>query len=190
VRLKSRAWVLVAALGLSTHALSVAAQGAAQPAAVEGAGRAGLSQDVSARRARMMDRLGPDAMLILLSAPVRNYSLDVDYEYRQDSNLYYLSGLAQEDTALVLMPGNATRREILFVKDQDPSQEHWHGRTATHEQVTARTGVRTVLSIRQFEPFVSAMLSRRAFENIVDDKEAANFFEALGAGRARGSPSR
>ena len=32
------------------------------------------------------------------------------------------------------MPGNATRREILFVKDRDPVQEHWRGRTLTREE--------------------------------------------------------
>ena len=46
-----------------------------------------------------MERLGPDAMLILWSAPPQRYSLDIDYEYRQDSNLYYLTGLTQEDTS-------------------------------------------------------------------------------------------
>src|SRR5262245_20200829 len=119
-----------------------------------------LSEDVTARRARVMDRLGRDAMLIVLSAPTRTYSLDVDYEYRQDSNLYYLTGLAQEDTILVLMPGNTTRREILFVKDRDPVREHWSGRTFSHADVTARTGIRTVLSRTRFDGFLAAMLSR------------------------------
>ena len=64
-----------------------------------------LSDDLSARRARVMEALGPDAMLILWSAPSRTYSLDVSYEYRQDSNLYYLTGITQADTILVLMPG-------------------------------------------------------------------------------------
>src|SRR5213593_3765768 len=76
-----------------------------------------LSDDVKARRARVMEKLGPDAMLILWSAPAQRYSLDIDYEYRQDSNLYYLTGLTQENTILVLMPGNKTWRELLFVKD-------------------------------------------------------------------------
>ena len=53
------------------------------------------SDDLKARRARMMQRLGPDAMLVLFSAPLRNYSLDVSYEYRQDSNLYYLAGMTE-----------------------------------------------------------------------------------------------
>jgi len=87
-----------------------------------------FSDDLAARRSRLMQRLGPDTMLVLLSAPTRVYSNDVDYEYHQDPNLYYLTGITQEDTALVLMPGNGTRREILFIKDRNPEREHWTGR--------------------------------------------------------------
>jgi Xaa-Pro aminopeptidase len=147
--------------------------------------RAGdLSDDLAARRVRVMDRLGPDAMLVLLSAPARPYSLDVDYEYRQDSNLYYLTALAQESTSLVLMPGNGTRREIVFVKDKDPAREHWRGRVLSHAEVTARTGIHTVLSAGQLDAFLAAILARRTYGG-VDDKDAAKFFEALDAGRAR-----
>jgi Xaa-Pro aminopeptidase len=144
-----------------------------------------LGDDLGARRARVMDRLGPDAMLILLSAPTRTYSLDVDYEYRQDSNFYYLTGLSQEDTVLVLMPGNATRREVLFVKDRDPSREHWYGRSLSHAEATARTGIRTVLARGRFESFIGAMLSRRGFDGTVDAGEATRFFDALSEGRGR-----
>ncbi|PYR50241.1 MAG: hypothetical protein DMF89_10020 [Acidobacteria bacterium] len=144
-----------------------------------------LSDDLSTRRARLMERLGPDAMLVVLSAPTRTYSLDVDYEYRQDSNLYYLTGLTQEDTALVLMPGNATRRELLFVKDRNASDEHWSGRSLSHAEATARTGIHTVLSYARFESFLGAILSRVGLEHSVDAADAAHFFTALSEGRAR-----
>src|SRR5438105_6072261 len=142
------------------------------------------TEDFAARRARVMERLGPDAILALWSAPARNYSRDVDYEYRQDSNLYYLTGMTQEDTILVLMPGNQMRRELLFVKDKDLSQEHWRGRTLSHDEATTRTGIRTVMSTTRFEAFVAAMLSRRPFDSITDT-EASRFFDALSGGRAR-----
>jgi Xaa-Pro aminopeptidase len=148
------------------------------------AGASELSEDLAARRARVMERLGPDAILVLTSAPTRTYSLDVDYEYRQDSNLYYLTGIAQEETALVLMAGNAARREILFVKDRDVTQEHWRGRVLTREEASARSGIREVLSSAQFDAFLAAMLRRRASGNI-DGTDAARFFDALAAGRAR-----
>jgi Xaa-Pro aminopeptidase len=143
-----------------------------------------LSEDLAARRERLMERLGPEAMLILFSAPVRNYSHDVDHEYRQDSNLYYLTGMTQDETMLVLMPGNASRREILFVRDRDPVREHWEGRLMSRDEAASHTGIRTVLSNREFEPFVAAMLSRQPFGG-VDDREAAAFFGALAEGRAR-----
>ena len=104
-----------------------------------------FSDDLAARRARVMDRLGPEAMLILWSAPTARYSNDVDYKYRQDSNLYYLTGVTQPDTMLILMPGNETRREILFVKDRNPAQEHWTGPLLSTEEARARTGIETVL---------------------------------------------
>ncbi|MEP7306087.1 MAG: aminopeptidase P family protein [Acidobacteriota bacterium] len=142
-----------------------------------------LSDDLRARRARVMERLGPDTMLILWSAPVQRYSLDIDYEYRQDSNLYYLTGLAQEGTMLVLMPGNVERRDVLFIKDKDPAQEHWRGRTLTTDEARARTGIETVLVNSQFEAFVASMLGRQA-SAAVTARDAARFFDALSADRA------
>ena len=154
-------------------------------AAAAGAASASeLSDDLSARRARVMDRLGPDTMLILWSAPAQRYSLDIDYEYRQDSNLYYLTGISQEGTILVLMPGNVAARAVLFIKDKDPALEHWRGRTLTTDEARARTGIDAVLVSSQFEPFVAGMLGRQGHGSVTG-KDAARFFEALAADRAR-----
>ena len=79
------------------------------------AGADGAADDLKARRARLMERLGPDALFVAWSAPTRLYSLDIDYEYRQDSNLLYLTGIDQEGTILMLLPGHPRRKEILFV---------------------------------------------------------------------------
>jgi Xaa-Pro aminopeptidase len=143
-----------------------------------------LSDDLTARRARVMERLGPEAMLVLQSAPTRTYSLDIDYEYRQDSNLYYLTGLTQAGTVLILMPGNTSRKEVLFVKPRDPNEEHWTGPRLSIDQAAAETGIRTVMTTDQFEPFLEAVLNRQP-SGAVTATEAATFFEALGAGRAR-----
>ena len=96
-----------------------------------------LQDDLKARRARVMERLGPDSLAIFWSAPTRVYSADVDYEYRQDSNLLYLTGVDQDETILVLMPGNETRKEVLFVREFDARREHWNGHSLTPEEATA-----------------------------------------------------
>jgi Xaa-Pro aminopeptidase len=143
-----------------------------------------FSDDLAARRARVMDRLGPEAMLILWSAPTVRYSNDVDYKYRQDSYLYYLTGVTQPGTMLVLMPGNETRREILFIKDRDPERELWTGPLLSTDEARAQTGISTVLPSSQFEPFATAMLAGRSSGGI-SATEASRFFDALSAVKAR-----
>jgi Xaa-Pro aminopeptidase len=143
-----------------------------------------FSDDLAARRARVMEAIGPDTMLILWAAPTARFSNDVDYVYRQDANLYYLTGIAQPDTMLVLMPGNETARDILFIKERNPAQEHWTGRVLSVDEARARSGIQTVFPSTQFEPFVTALLARRGF-GTVGAKQAARFFEALSEGRAR-----
>jgi len=142
-----------------------------------------LQDDLQARRTRLLERLTPETLAIFWSAPVRTYSHDVEYEYRQDSNFLYLTGIDQPETILVLMPGNASRREILFISEADPRREHWEGHMLTPAEATAQSGVQTVMTVDQFEPFIASMFSRRAMRG--EPAEYAKFFAALGDGRAR-----
>jgi Xaa-Pro aminopeptidase len=142
-----------------------------------------LQEDLKARRARAMERLGPDALAIFWSAPVRVYSLDVDYEYRQDSNFYYLTGIDQPESILVVMPGNATRREILFVREADARREHWEGHTLTPAEASEASGITTVMTAGQFEPFITAMFSKRPMG--APETEYAKFFAAIAESRAK-----
>jgi Xaa-Pro aminopeptidase len=145
-----------------------------------------LQDDLKARRSRAMEALGPEALAIFWSAPVRVYSHDVEYEYRQDSNLFYLTGIDQEDTVLVLMPGNETRREILFVREADARREHWQGHTLTAAEASAQSGIETVLTASQFEPFIAAMFSKRPMPpQGLGANEYQRFFEALTGRKAR-----
>lgn len=142
-----------------------------------------LQDDLAGRRARLMEALTPGTLAIVWSAPTRVYSHDVDYEYRQDSDFFYLTGIDQPETILVLMPGNETRREILFVSEANPRREHWEGHLLTPDEATAQSGIRTVMTVNQFEPFIAAMFSRRPMG--AGEEEYASFFTALAGDRAR-----
>jgi len=142
-----------------------------------------VQDDLKARRSHAMERLGPDAIAIFWSAPARVYSTDVNYEYRQDSNLLYLTGIDQEETVLVLMPGNETRKEILFVREADARREHWNGHSLTPTEASAASGIETVMTLNQFEPRVAAIFSKRATSE--SPTEYARFFQALTDGRAK-----
>ena len=105
---------------------------------------------------------------ILWSAPPRVYSRDVDYEYRQDSDLLYLTGVEQPETILVLVPGSRTRKEILFIRPSNPRREHYVGHFPTVEEARAQTGIETVFLTTQFDEFLASMFNRRPFGLSVD----------------------
>jgi Xaa-Pro aminopeptidase len=156
------------------------------------AGSAGadeLRDDLVARRGRVLEKLDPATMLILFSPEPKVYSHDVDYEYRQDSTLYYLTGIDQEETVLVMLPGARTRRAVLFVRPPDPRREHWDGHRLTKEEATARSGIEAVYYTTEFEGFFQSMMDRRPYgyrrsaaEGLA---EFEGFFSAVAGDRAR-----
>ena len=164
--------------------LLVAAAGVLVFAAAAAAGP--LQDDLTARRARLIERLGPSALAIFWSAEPKVYSLDTDYEFRQDSDMLYLTGIAQEGAILVLMPGNRTQKEVLFIREPNPRREHWNGHSLTKEEAAAESGIKKVYYAGEFESFVTAMFNRRPHgvrRGEVTD-EFDTFFDAVGANRA------
>jgi Xaa-Pro aminopeptidase len=99
--------------------------------------------------------------------------------------MLHLTGLTQPETVLVLMPGNKTRREVLFVREPDAHREHREGHVLTKDEASAASGVGTVYYISEFEPFLTAMVNRRAYgDPVAGTQEHATFFAAVASGRA------
>jgi Xaa-Pro aminopeptidase len=144
-----------------------------------------FQDDLVARRARVMEQLSPESMVILWSAPVQVYSHDVDYEFRQDSNLYYLTGIDQPDTILVLMPGNERRREFLFISPRDPVREHWEGHLLSTGDASTQSGIATIYTTDQFESFVNAVLGGPGEGVAGEARDFARFTSAVQNGSAR-----
>lgn len=148
-----------------------------------------LRDDLKARRARLMATMTKGTMAILWSAPTRVYSRDVDYEYRQDSDLLYLTGMEQPETILVLLPGSRVRKEILFIRPPNPRREHFIGHFPTPEEAGAFAGIETVFLTTQFDDFLASMFDRRPFGLLVDqareDEDHEDFFRAVDEGEGR-----
>src|SRR6266480_1107377 len=83
--------------------------------------------ELGQRRARVAQTIGPNSLLILFSTEPRVYTNDVDYQYRQENNLYYLTNLKQRGATLVLLPENNQTPEILFLLRRNPAAETWTG---------------------------------------------------------------
>jgi Xaa-Pro aminopeptidase len=120
--------------------------------------------EYQARRAALAKMIGPDALLIAFSSEPARRTGDVDWPFRQEDNLLYLTGMNEPDTTLVLLPGERGRREIIFARDRDPSNERWTGVIPSKEQVTASTGVGDVVSPRRFNQFIDALFQGRGWD--------------------------
>ena len=114
-------------------------------------------RDLTARRERVMRAIGTDTVLVMWSAPRRVYSTDTDYEYRQESNLLYLTGIDQPDTTLVLVSTASVQRAYLFVRAGDPVRELWNGHLLTPAEATAESGITNVLTQQRTEAFDAFM---------------------------------
>jgi len=79
------------------------------------------------RRRQLMRMVGQGGIVILPSAPVRTRSRDVEYNYRQDSDFYYMTGFAEPESVAVLVPGRANGEYLLFCRERDPKREQWDG---------------------------------------------------------------
>jgi Xaa-Pro aminopeptidase len=119
--------------------------------------------DYAKRRAELMRRMGPDAMLVLVSPPPAQRNGDVSWPFRQEDSLLYLTGQNEPETSLVLVPGEAEHREIVFTRDANPAQEVWTGRIPSRDEVSKATGVKEVVSSTRFRPFLQAAMEGRSW---------------------------
>jgi len=83
------------------------------------------STEYRARRDRVNESIGNGA-LVLFAAPFQLRNNDVEQEWRQDSDFYYLSGFDEPESVLVLR-GGSEPRFVLFVRPRDPERETWDG---------------------------------------------------------------
>ena len=83
----------------------------------------------SLRRQRLFDLLA-DGIAVLPAGKEVSRNRDTDYEFRQDSDFYYLTAFEEPDTIAVFNPSHPTEKYVLFVRPRDKEQETWVGRRA------------------------------------------------------------
>jgi Xaa-Pro aminopeptidase len=115
------------------------------------------------RRARVSQSIGEKGILILFSTEPRVYTNDVDYEYRQENNLFYLTNLKQKGATLVLTPSNEAVPAILFLPRRNPATETWTGHMYSAEEASQVSGIKEIWDAGEFEPFLRALRNRQPY---------------------------
>lgn len=95
----------------------------------------------AARRRRLLELVGEKGAAVFPAAPVRIRNNDVEHAYRQDSDLYYLTGFEEPHSVLVVTGAHPEHQTVLFVQPRDPAREVWDGPRLGAEGAVAELGV-------------------------------------------------
>ena len=111
-------------------------------------------------RKKFAPLLKPNSIAIFHSNDVMPTNADGVMAFKQNSDLFYLSGIDQEETVLILYPDavNEKHREILLVRKTDQHIAVWEGEKLNKEQATLTSGINTVLWTEQYHSLLETLL--------------------------------
>lgn len=97
-------------------------------------------------RDRLRGLLKPNSIVILRANDILPTNADGTMAFKQNTDLFYLTGVDQEDTVLVMMPDavDPKDRELLFVKETSELIAIWEGDKLTKEAARASSGIERV----------------------------------------------
>jgi Xaa-Pro aminopeptidase len=107
-------------------------------------------------RQRFVERMKPDSIAIFVSNDEVPSNGDALYPFRQNSDLYWLSGIVQEDTMVILFPDNPDPkyREVLVLVRPNEMKEKWDGKRVRREEATAINGIQTIVWLDSIDPLM------------------------------------
>ncbi len=111
----------------------------------------------SRRRSEFMQKM-EGGIAVFCSAPTRNRNSDVDFEFRQDSDFYYLTGFEEPESYCVLAPGNQKHEYLLFVLPRDREKETWTGIRAGVEGAIQTFGAEMAYTNDRLEDVLTELL--------------------------------
>ena len=104
-------------------------------------------------RQYFVKKMEPNSIAIFTSNDIMPNNADDMMGFTQNNDLYYLSGIDQEESVLLLYPDAVLpeNREILFLKETNEVIKIWEGDKLTKEQATEVSGVKNVKWVKEFE---------------------------------------
>ena len=97
-------------------------------------------------RARLKAMLQPNSLAVVTSNDLFPTNADGSLRLVTHSDLFYLTGVEQEQSILLIYPDahDEKQREILFIRDVHPLLETWEGHKLTKDEARAVSGVARV----------------------------------------------
>lgn len=102
------------------------------------------------------------SLAVFNSNDIMPTNADGTMAFKQNSDLFYLSGIDQEESILVLFPEcpEERHREVLFLKETNEMIAIWEGHKYTKEEAYETSGVKTVYWLSQFEQVFNSLMAK------------------------------
>ncbi|MBN4075033.1 Xaa-Pro aminopeptidase [Gammaproteobacteria bacterium AH-315-E17] len=113
------------------------------------------------RRKDLMAHMEADSIAILAATKPALRNGDADYAYRQNSDFYYLTGFAEAEAVLVLIPGREKGECLLFCQEKDEVKELWNGKLLGPEAAIKTLGVDDSFPITDIDDILPGLIEGR-----------------------------
>ncbi len=129
-----------------------------------------LSADLYIRnREKLAQKLAKDSVAIFNSNDIMPTNADGTMRFRQNNDLFYLCGIDQEETILLIAPDcpNPAWREVLFLRETNEHIAVWEGHKYTKEEAEAASGIKNIHWLSDFDQIFNSVmaLSERVYLN-------------------------
>jgi Xaa-Pro aminopeptidase len=118
-----------------------------------------MQSEYQQRRQALMEKIGTGTA-IFRSAPTAVMHNDVEYNFRQDSDFFYLTGFDEADAVAVFAPHHEEHKFVLFVQPKDPEKETWHGYRVGVDAAKERYGADEAYSIAELDEHLPKYLEQ------------------------------
>lgn len=104
-------------------------------------------------RKNFTNNLVPESIAVFQSNDIMPTNADGTMAFRQNSDLFYLTGIDQEETILLICPDarNKKMREVLFIKETNEHIATWEGHKLSKEEAELVSGIHTIYWTSEFE---------------------------------------
>ena len=111
-------------------------------------------------RAKLTAKLAPKSLVILCSNDIMPTNADGTMGFKQQSDLFYLTGIDQEETLLILYPDAPEEhlKEILFVKETSELIAVWEGHKLTKNEASEISGIKNIQWAENFEALLKTII--------------------------------
>lgn len=118
-------------------------------------------KEFAARRKALAEQMGDNAIAILPASKLKVRNHDADFQFRQDSDFYYLTGFNEPEAVFALIPGREHGEAVLFCRERDPTKEMWDGKMLGPEGAIKQLGFDDAFPINDIDEILPGLIEGR-----------------------------